>query len=419
VTSEIFADAIEIANAWTVGLDLGQLIVDGLIRTEALDVDVDVIAIGKASREMANACHAQLGDHVLRTFVVTDEKWDPAFDAEVVIGSHPLVSDASIAAGERLLAFLAEPTSATSTLFLISGGASSLCAIPLPPLTVSDVQLLWDAAVEAGLDITTLNQLRAATSGIAGGLVLRKVRTPHSASLIMVDNVVSGEEWVASGLTYDFRPSPAELAALVDRLNRSGLPLVDRLLRAGAHRRTLTTERIVTTHQNVVIAQPSLVLEWATGAARRLGYRVVDLGSAVHGDVVDVAKLYELVINDEMQRDDSFCVLGVGEVTVRVTGIGRGGRCQELAWTAAPMLASLDRDALVVALATDGRDFVDGVGGAWVDRGTMLTLERMKVSWEDIAHNNDSFRGLFLLDQLLAGGRSGWNLCDLYLALVR
>lgn len=419
MTSEIFTDALEIANAWRAGLDLGELIADGLIRTGVIDMDVDVVAIGKASPEMANACHAVLGDHVCRTLIVTDEEWDPAFNSEVVIGSHPLVSDASIAAGERLVAFLGEPTSATSTVFLVSGGASSLCALPLQPLTVSDLSSLWDAAVEAGLNITTLNQLRAATSGIAGGMVLRNVRTPRSASLIMVDNVVSGEEWVASGLTYDFRPSRDELAALVDQLNRSGLPLVDRLLSAGGHRRTLTSEPITTAHRNVVIAQPSLVLRRATNAARRLGYRVVDRGSAVHGDVADVAKLYESVIDDEVQRGGAFCVLSVGEVTVRVTGSGRGGRCQELAWLMAPMLAHLDRGALFAAVATDGRDFVDGVGGAWVDHTTMVTLAQMSISWDDIARNNDSFRGLSLLDHLLAGGRTGWNLCDLYLAIVR
>jgi glycerate 2-kinase len=419
VNSEIFTDALEVANAWRVGLDLGELIADGLARSEVLDRDVDVVAIGKASREMAIACHSALGDHVGRSLIVTDEEWDPPFNAEVVIGSHPLVSDASIAAGERLVAFLREPTSATSTVFLVSGGASSLCALPLQPLTVSDLQLLWDAAVEAGLNITTLNQLRAATSRIAGGLILRSVRTPHSTSLIMVDNVVSGGEWVASGLTYDFWPSPNELAALVDQLNRPGLPLLDRLLSAGAHRRTLTSEPITTNHQNIVIAQPSLVLQRSTSAARRLGYRVVDLGSAIHGDVADVAKLYESFIDDEMRRGGAFCVLSVGEVTVRVTGSGRGGRCQELAWLMAPTLANLDRGALFAAVATDGRDFIDGIGGAWVDHTTMVTLAQMNISWDDIARNNDSFRGLSLLDHLLAGGRTGWNLCDLYLAIVR
>lgn len=420
VTSKALTDALEIANAWTIGLNLDDLIADGLVRAAVIGVDVDVVAIGKASREMANACHVVLGDHVLRTFIVTDEgKWAPSYDAQVMIGSHPLVSDASVAAGARLIDFLGQKTSASITVFLVSGGASSLCALPLEPLTGTDLHSLWDAAVGAGLDITILNQLRAATSAIAGGLVLRHVRTRRSISLIMVDNVVSGEEWVASGLTYDFGPSSAELVALVNQLNRSASPLAERLLEAGEHRRTMTTVPIGVAHENVVIAAPSLVLERATSAAEHLGYRVVDLGSAIHGDVADVGKLFDSVNNDEVRRGGTFCVLGVGEVTVRVKGDGRGGRCQELAWLMAPMLANLEGDAVFTAIATDGRDFLDGVGGAWVDNTTMSSLERMHISWEEIARNNDSFRGLSLLDQLLAGGHSGWNLCDLYLALVR
>ncbi len=418
--SKALIDAREIASAWTVGLNLGDLITDGLVRAGVIDVDVDVVAIGKASREMANACHAVLGDHVQRTFIVSDEGgWVPPYNAEVMIGSHPLVSGASIAAGARLVDFLGEQTSASSTVFLVSGGASSLCALPLAPLTATDLRALWDAAMAVGLDITTLNKLRAATSAIAGGLVLGHVRTLRSTSLIMVDNVVSGEAWVASGLTYGFWPSPIELVTLVDQLNGSGSLLAERLLEAGELRRTLTSAAIETAHENIVIAAPSLVLRRTSSAAEHRGYRAVDLGSAVHGDVAAVGRHFDSIINDEARRGGPFCVLGVGEVTVRVRGSGRGGRCQELAWLMAPTLAHLDVDAVFAAIATDGRDFIDGVGGAWVDHMTMSSLETMNIPWGEIARNNDSFRGLSRLGQLLPGGRTGWNLCDLYLALVR
>jgi hydroxypyruvate reductase len=111
-------------------------------------------------------------------------------------------------------------------------------------------------------------------------------------------------------------------------------------------------------------------------------------------------------------------VLGVGEVTVRVRGAGTGGRCQEFAWYMAKVLAELDRDATFVARASDGRDFVEGVGGAWVERSTMERALSSGVKLLAVAQANDSHSALHALGQLLEGGHTGWNLCDLYVALM-
>jgi glycerate 2-kinase len=110
--------------------------------------------------------------------------------------------------------------------------------------------------------------------------------------------------------------------------------------------------------------------------------------------------------------------MGVGEVTVRVGGAGTGGRCQEFAWYMAKVLAELDRDAAFVARASDGRDFVEGVGGAWVERSTLERVLTSGVDWLAVAQANDSHSALRTLGQLLEGGHTGWNLCDLYVALM-
>ncbi len=108
-------------------------------------------------------------------------------------------------------------------MFLLSGGASSLCVVPAPPLTVEDLGEVWRGALRAGVDITSLNQIRASTSLIGGGALLRHVRAQRSTSLILVDNVVSGAQWVASAMTYDYEPTSREVDELVgvDRASTS------------------------------------------------------------------------------------------------------------------------------------------------------------------------------------------------------
>jgi glycerate 2-kinase len=420
VTTELLNDALAISDAWSNQLDLRQLVETQLRASNLLSGSTDVIAIGKAAREMAAAVREVLGDHVRRQLVIVDE--GPAFsldvDVEFVIGEHPLPGLGSLMAGERLIEFLADATSATCTLFLISGGASSLCAFPQSPMELDDLHELFAAALETGANITTLNKLRAASSRIAGGAILRSVRTPRSLSLIMVDNVVSGERWVASGLTYDFEPDRSEVEGLLRDVGCATGTLATTLLDSLEQRRDVMRRAVTTSHENRVIAEPSRVLAAAITEASQRGYEVIDLGSAVHGDVQDVVAQMAAHVQSRDNNDGAYCVVGVGEVTLRVRGSGTGGRCQEFAWRMAEVFDGSEREVMVVARATDGRDFVKGIAGGWTDESTLRRARDRGIEWSRVVEESDSFTALNALDQLIAGGRTGWNLCDVYVVVV-
>lgn len=413
----LVSDARSVSDAWLDRMELVALTGQSLGPSGDPERTFDVVAVGKASREMIGAVATICGDRVRRRLVIAD---GPAhFDEDtVVVGEHPIPGAGSLLAGRRLLEFLRAPSDADCTLFLISGGASSLCVVTASPLDLEDLGGLWAAALTSGIDITTLNRLRAASSAIAGGGVLRDVSTMFSQSLIMVDNVISGAQWVASGLTYDYQPDDDEVDELLVAVGLRGTDLGDRIRCAAQNRRQAMSAPTRSVHENSVVAEPSMMLEQARDEARRRGYRVVFVGADVRGDVDQVSKDWTEAIKRELGRGDSFCVIGVGEVTIRVLGSGLGGRCQEFAWAMAGSLASLDRDCVFLARASDGRDFLVGVGGAWVDNTTRDRAEGMGFSWADVAADNDSYRPLAALDQLVPGGHTGWNLCDLYVACV-
>jgi glycerate 2-kinase len=412
-------DALAISDAWSIGLELRELVETQLRESDLLDVDVDVVAIGKAAREMAAATREVLGERVQRLLVIVDE--GPAFsldaDIEFVIGEHPWPGLGSLLAGQRLVEFLESSSGARCTIFLISGGASSLCALPTSPVDLDDLRDLFAAVLEAGADITTLNQLRAASSSIAGGAILRRVRTPRSLSLIMVDNVVSGERWVASGLTFEYAPSRDEVQDLLHAIGRSDTRLSARILEASDERGELMAESVATVHDNRVIAEPSRVLIAVANEAARRGYRVIQLGASLHGDVQEIVDLMVENVESESLVGGTFCVVGVGEVTVQVRGSGVGGRCQEFAWRMAGAFGTYERDIIAVARATDGRDFVKGIAGGWSDNATIRRARERGIDFSNVVTNSDSHAALQDLGQLIAGGRTGWNLCDVYLVL--
>jgi glycerate-2-kinase len=337
---------------------------------------------------------------------------------DLFVGEHPLPGSGSLAAARALLSFLDTPSNAESTLFLLSGGASSLCSLPEEPLDFADLHGVWDAALATGIDITVLNKIRAATSRIAGGAVLRHVHTPTSQNLIMVDNAVSGAEWVGSGLTYEYTPDRSEVDYLLSLAELNDTPLGEKLIRAFETRASTMARRVTTSHENTVTADPDMLLQRALEDAGQRGYRVINMGSDVHGDVREVCEKWANVLEHLSARDGPYCLVGVGEVTVKVLGQGIGGRCQEFAWTMAGVLDHLDREAAFAARASDGRDFLRGVAGAWVDTTTKKRAHAKGIDWLQLKQENDSYRGLLAVDQLLKGGHTGWNLCDLYVAVI-
>ncbi|HEY5121391.1 MAG TPA: DUF4147 domain-containing protein, partial [Acidimicrobiales bacterium] len=277
MVSKLVSDATAISEQWLREMDLRRLVEERLAAARMRDVDVDVVAIGKASREMSDVANSILGPRVLRTLVVCDREGaerEPRA-GHVAVGEHPIPGRGSLDAGRQLLAFLDVASGARCTLFLISGGASSLCVVPEPPLELEHLASVWNAALASGVDITTLNKVRAATSQIAGGSVLRRVRTERSLSLIMVDNVVSGAEWVASAMTYDYAPQRAEMATLLAQLNLNESGLTDELLEASRRHAEAMAAPAKTVHENVVVVEPSMLLAHACDEARRRGYRVV------------------------------------------------------------------------------------------------------------------------------------------------
>jgi glycerate 2-kinase len=223
---------------------------------------------------------------------------------------------------------------------------------------------------------------------------------------------------VASGLTFNYEPTRDDVRDLLGVIRRSDTRLASRILEASEDRAELMIRPVTTVHENRVIAQPSQVLVAVADEATRRGYRVLDLGASLHGDVQEIVDLMTARVTSETLVPQPFCVVGVGEATVRVRGSGVGGRCQEFAWRMAGAFGAYERDFLAVARATDGRDFVRGIAGGWSNNETVRRARERGIEYTRVIRESDSYSALHELGQLIPGGRTGWNLCDVYLVTV-
>src|ERR1700730_15678951 len=188
-------------------------------------------AVGKAAESMALGAHAALGAAIERTLLITrDAPTAAQFVAggavETLLGAHPVPDERSLAAGERLLAWVDTVPPEAQLFFLTSGGASSLVEVLETGPTLHDFAELTRQAFAQGLAIGELNARRAALSGIKGGRLAARLRGRPARALFVSDVPQDDPRVIGSGLM-----GPASSGA--DRVERQGGGSVGQAAAAG------------------------------------------------------------------------------------------------------------------------------------------------------------------------------------------
>ncbi|HET7337033.1 MAG TPA: glycerate-2-kinase family protein, partial [Candidatus Nitrosotalea sp.] len=158
-----------------------------------------VIAIGKASYAMANAV-GLLTPIAGGILVSPDKIKKPDKKFQVIQAGHPLPDKNSLVAAKMIVKFLGKTNSDDLVMFLISGGSSSLVAMP-DGITLKEKQATTDLLVKCGASIQEINCIRKHLSKIKGGKMLEYLRS-DAVSLVMSDVVGNDLSSIASGMTY-------------------------------------------------------------------------------------------------------------------------------------------------------------------------------------------------------------------------
>ena len=387
-----------------------------------------ILSIGKAAIPMARAARAVLEQAGLGTAGGLVIAPDPGSveGLDLVVGEHPLPGPGSARAAAAIETFCRETPPSTPVWLLLSGGATSLMAGPEPGLSVAALTATFDQLLRSGLDIATMNAIRKRLSRLAGGKLA--VALQHTSILQLVVSDVIGDDLAAigSGPAVPDPASAAEILALIDRSrlrDRIPGPALELLGETAAGRRPETPKPVhpafgtVTTR---IIASNRIALEGAAAAARQFGWMVEIRPEPVRGEArIAGAAIAEILAGLPRSEAPSLIVFG-GETTVQVgAATGRGGRCQELALSAAALLARHPaRRITLLAAGTDGRDGPTDAAGAVVDGTTWAAIEATDVEPAAALERHDCYTALDAAGALLRTGPTGTNVMDVVLGLV-
>ncbi len=388
-----------------------------------------VIGAGKAAPAMAAAVESVLGSWITDGLVVTKAgRFKPLKKIQILTAGHPIPNRAGRIASARLVDLVTGLGPDDLVLFLLSGGASALLPLPVEGITLRDKQRITDRLLRSGATIQELNAVRKHLSQLKGGQLAARCRPARVVSLILSDVIGNLLDAIGSGPT---APDPTTFNDAIAILKKYRLWLgallpVKKHLEAGRRGARPETPKpgnpLFRRVQNVIVGdnQPSVAA--VAEKAQATGLNAFVLTTKLQGEAREAAKLFGTLARAVRETGEPAprpaCLIAGGELTVTVTGRGKGGRCQELALAAAKEIAGLSGTTLM-AFGTDGTDGPSDAAGAVVDDSTLLRAARMGLDPDRFLVRNDSYRFFKKLGGLIKTGPTGTNVNDIYLLLVR
>lgn len=361
---------------------------------------VFVIAIGKSAYSMTKAVNSftRVAGGLL---VVPNKTKTLARKFRIIQAGHPIPNKNSVIAAKNISAFLGNTTTSDFIIFLISGGASSLVALP-DGITLREKQAVTDLMLKSGANIHEINCIRKHLSQIKGGRLLDRLRS-DAISLVMSDVVGDDLSSIASGITYYDKTTFFDAKKILKKYNLERSVPKSVLLHIGLGVKgkipeTPKKEKI----KNYIISTNKNCLDAMNMHAKDLGFSTKIL-SCISGDVKDLGmKIAKIVSNKKID-----CVIFGGEPTVIVKGKGKGGRNQELVLHTTLNLVKQNRHAIVVSVGTDGIDGITDCAGAIWDADD--EIDKIK----SYLGKNDSYNFFKKYGGLIFTGPTGTNLMDI------
>jgi glycerate 2-kinase len=388
-----------------------------------------VIAAGKAAWGMACAFAECEGPDVATGLIAGPRhgKRDLPSRFEWLSPPHPSPDALSERAGRQALALATRSRRAGTLVVLLSGGASAMLAAPAGTLTLDDKAATARALMNGGVAIDELNCVRKHLSAIKGGrLAAAAARTITLAISDVHGPVADDPSVIGSGPTVADPTRFVDALDIVTRRSPESIPrrVIDYLaagVRGEVEESPKPGDARLADTSYTVIASRQTAMEGAARAAARCGYAVRVIDEATSGESRETAVAFATAALAECGRASRpLCVIASGETTVHVRGEGRGGRNQEFALAALPVLESAASRSITAAVASVGTDGIDGptdAAGAVTDTSTSQRAARAGVTAEAALARNNSYEFFLPLGDLIMFGPTGTNVGDVHVML--
>ena len=386
-----------------------------------------VVGAGKAAGSMALAVEQHWPAAApLEGVVITRYGHSlPTKRIRVVEAGHPVPDESGEKAARQILALSQSLGPDDLLLALVSGGGSSLLALPADGIAMADLKAVTRELLASGAPIQDMNTVRKHLSLIQGG---RLALATRARVLALVISDVTGDDptHIASG---PCAPDPSTFAESREILQRFGVRAPESIaarLEAGAAGRVPETPKpgdpALAHAENRVIATAHASLANAAAFVQARGITPMVLGDSVTGEAAEVAKVFAAIARQLRQHSHPLkppvAVISGGETTVTLRGKGRGGRNSEFLLSFAVETAGLE-NTWALACDTDGIDGSEDNAGALMTPDSVERARSLGLDPKRLLANNDGYGFFAALGDLVVTGPTRTNVNDFRIILVR
>ena len=372
---------------------------------------VVLVAAGKAAFRMAKAAHDCLGSRIDRGVIVT--KYGHAegriADFTCIEAGHPVPDENSFRGARAALDAVKGLTENDTVLFLLSGGGSALFELPL--IDPAELKSITEQLLLSGADIVEINTVRKRLSAVKGGRFALACMPARVEAVVLSDVLGDPPDMIASGPAC---PDPCTCDDARRVAEKYGLRLSEEARR---YLDTETPKELHNVHSQVVGSVRALCAA-AAEACSRLGYEPVILTDRLCCQAREAGSFLASILRTHAEEGKSLAFIAGGETVVTVTGRGLGGRNQEIALAAVPLLSGI-RGAAVFSVGSDGTDGPTDAAGGYADGDTCRALKEYGMTAEDVLRDNDAYHALEKTGGLIKTGPTGTNVNDISVALLR
>ena len=357
-----------------------------------------LVAAGKAAWQMAAAAVRTLG-RVDGGVVVTKYHHVKGDIPGVVCceGGHPVPDEGSFAATQKALELVQDLTAADDVLFLLSGGGSAL--FEKPRISKKELSDITEQLLASGADIVEMNTIRKRLSEVKGGRFALACMPAMVETVVLSDIVGDPMDMIASGPAYPDASTCEDAGKIAKKY---------KLRLSAAAEKCLADETPKELHNvhTQIIGSVRQLCKAAQKACKELGYEPRILAEDVTAEAREVGwNLAQLCLREHDDAGEKkMALIAGGETVVHLRGKGKGGRNQELAFSAMKVIAG-QQNMAIFSVGSDGTDGPTDAAGGYVDGDSYEALKNAGLSYEKI-------------DGLVMTGPTGTNVNDFWVALI-
>lgn len=327
---------------------------------------------------------------------------------EIYEAAHPIPDPAGITATERMLKVTENLTDEDTVLFLVSGGGSALFESPY--CSLEELSRLTEQLLASGADINEINAVRKHLSKVKGGRFAEHIYPAKVFSVLLSDVIGNRIDTIASGPCTPDLSTTEEVRVILEKYGIEVSEAVREVLMR-------ETPKEITNAINLVGGSVSELCRAAEREALALGYKTKILRDNEQGIAREVgASLARLAVENSDTDTPLAFILG-GETVVKVKGSGLGGRNQEIALAAAPIIAGYNNIA-IFSVGSDGTDGPTDAAGGFACSESYGDMIKSGVEPLSSLDNNDSYNALASVGGLIKTGPTGTNVNDVSVVLI-